>query len=53
MNKRNIITSNSFGREDNRVFTSFLIVGITLMLLSGLKTLRFLRDFRFTLVEKV
>ena len=43
---RKMSTFSNLGMELIRVATNFLIEGIALMLLRGLRTLRFLRAFR-------
>ncbi len=50
MKARKMIAFPNSGNERNRVLTSLLILGIALILLSGLSTLRILSDFKFTLV---
>jgi hypothetical protein len=48
MKKRKMDTFISFGMLLNKVETSFLMPGIALKVLRGLKTLRFLKAFRLT-----
>jgi len=49
MNDRNNVAFPSSGNDCNKVLTNLLILEIALMLLNGLKALRILSDFRFTL----
>lgn len=48
---KNMSTFKSLGMELIKVATSLLMLGIALMLLSGLSTLRFRNAFRLTLDE--
>ena len=46
-----IVTFPNSGNELIRVVISLLILGIALMLLKGLMTLKVLNDFKFTLLD--
>ena len=50
MNPKNIKTSSNFGNELRSVLTSSLIDGMALMLFNGLRTLKFLNDFKLTVL---
>jgi len=48
MKNMKITTFTRFGREEMRAYTYLLIAGTAFILLSGLRTLRALRAFKFT-----
>lgn len=50
MKLKKIVALNSSGSEERSVATRRLILGIALILLKGLSTLRVLRDLRLMLV---